>query len=152
MPPATALLDRLNIHGIDGVDVRRQILGIVAQHLKPGSWHKSPTGVGDGAFRRLAAKVDMELLVRVAKADCRGRGGPFDCTAMDWFLERARHLGVQHEAPPPLVLGRHLLVLGVVPGPEMGALLKRVYERQLDGEFTTEDQGIALARALLDAR
>ena len=149
VPPATSLLDRLNIHSLDGVDVRHQILGIVAQHLKPGSWHKAPTGVGDGAFRRLAAKVDMELLARVARADCRGRGGPFDCTAMDWFLERARHLGVQHEAPPPLVLGRHLIDLGVTPGPAMGALLKRVYERQLDGEFTTEDQGVSIARALL---
>ena len=33
--PATALLDRLNVHTIDGFDVRRQVLGIVAHHLKP---------------------------------------------------------------------------------------------------------------------
>ena len=149
VPPATALLDRLNIHTIDGVDVRHQILGIVAQHLKPGAWHKATGGVSDGAFRRLAAKVDMELLARVAKADCRGRGGPFDCTAMDWFLERARGLGVQHEPPQPLVLGRHLIELGVKPGPEMGTLLKQIYERQLDGGFATTEEGVTLARVLL---
>src|SRR5262249_9338999 len=40
VPPATALLDRLNVHTIDGYDVRKQVLGITAQHLKPGSWHK----------------------------------------------------------------------------------------------------------------
>ena len=115
--PARSLLDRLNVNSMDGVDVRGQVLGIVAHHLNPGAWHKSPTGVGDGAFRRLAAKVDMELLARVARADCRGRGGGFDCSAMDWFLERARRLGVEHEAPAPLVMGRHLLALGVAPGP-----------------------------------
>ena len=91
VPPAAALLDRLNVHAIDGYDVRRQVLGLTAQHLKPGSWYKVRDEVGDGAFRRLAHKVDLELLARLAKADCEGRSpGRFDCSAMDWFLDRAR--------------------------------------------------------------
>lgn len=147
--PAAAVLDRLNIHTIDGYDVRRQILGIVAHHLKPGMFRQSPTPVSDGAFRRLAQKVDLELLARVAKSDCLGRGGGFDCSAMDWFLERARELGVQHAPPEPLVKGRHLLALGVTPGPRVGAVLKLIYERQLDGSITTVDEGIALARQIL---
>jgi len=147
--PARSLLDRLNVNSMDGVDVRGQVLGIVAHHLNPGAWHKSPTGVGDGAFRRLAAKVDMELLARVARADCRGRGGGFDCSAMDWFVERARRLGVEHEAPAPLVMGRHLLALGVAPGPRMGEILKAIYEQQRDGTVTTEEEGVAAARAII---
>jgi tRNA nucleotidyltransferase (CCA-adding enzyme) len=146
--PATALLDRLNIHSIDGVDVRRDVLGMVAHHLKPGAWHKAGD-VGDGAFRRLAQKVDLELLGRLAKADCMGRGGGFDCSAMDWFRDRARRLGVEHQPPAPLVLGRHLIALGVEPGPEMGRLLKQIYERQLDGDVVSTEDGIALARELL---
>ena len=70
--PATAFLDRLNVHSLDGYDVRGQVLGIVAQHLKPGMWFKVRDEVGDGAFRRLAQKVDLELLARLAKADCLG--------------------------------------------------------------------------------
>ena len=150
--PANALLDRLNVNAIDGMDVRRVVVGIVSHHLKPGAWHKTRDVVGDGAFRRLAQRVDLELLARVAKADCRGRGGQFDCTAMDWFLDRARQLGVEHRPPAPLVLGRHLLSLGVAPGPEMGGLLKQIYERQLDGEVTTEEEGIAVAKELLARR
>ena len=100
--PTHALLDRLNIHSLDGYDVRRQVVGLVAQHLKPGSWFKVRDEVGDGAFRRLAHKVDLELLARVAKSDCLGREpGHFDCTAMDWFLDRARALGVEHRPPAP---------------------------------------------------
>jgi hypothetical protein len=79
--PATAVLDRLNIHSIDGYDVRKQILGIVAHHLKPGMFRQSKTAVSDGAFRRLAEKVDLELLALVAKSDCLGRTGNFDCSA-----------------------------------------------------------------------
>ena len=151
VPPATAFLDRLNVHTLDGYDVRGQVLGLVAHHLKPGMWRAAPK-VGDGAFRRLARKVDLELLARLAKADCRGRAGEFDCSAMDWFLERARSLGVEHEPPAPILMGRHVLALGVPPGPGVGSILKQVYERQLDGGITTLEEATAAARALLEAR
>ncbi len=68
---------------------------------------------------------------------------------MDWFVERARALGVEHRPPAPLLLGRHLLALGVAPGPRVGRILKRVYERQMDGEVTTVDDAIAAARDIL---
>jgi tRNA nucleotidyltransferase (CCA-adding enzyme) len=147
--PASALLDRLNVNSFDGYDVRRQVLGMVANHLKPGAFYKTRDQIGDGAFRRLAAKVDLELLARVAKADCLGRTGDFDCSAMDWFLDRARALGVQHAPPPPLVLGRHLLALGMKPGPRIGEILRAIYEQQLDGKITTTEEGIELATELV---
>jgi tRNA nucleotidyltransferase (CCA-adding enzyme) len=148
--PTESLLDRLNLHTIDGFDVRQHVIGLVAQHLKPGMFHKAPN-VGDGAFRRLAQKVDLELLARLARADCRGRTGSFDCSAMDWFIERARALGVEHQPPPPLLLGRHLLELGLSPGPRVGEVLKQVYEKQLDGAITSVEEGIAEARRILNA-
>ena len=147
--PAQRFLNRLNIHSFDGYDVRGQVLGLVAHHLKPGMWRAAPK-VGDGAFRRLARKVDLELLARLAQADCRGRTGDFDCSAMDWFLERARSLGVEHAPPAPILMGRHLLTLGVPPGPRIGSILRQVYERQLDGEIATLEEATAAARTLLD--
>jgi tRNA nucleotidyltransferase (CCA-adding enzyme) len=150
--PTAAFLDRLNLHSIDGYDVRRQVLGITAQHLKPGSWFKVRDEVGDGAFRRLAHKVDLELLARVAKSDCEGRvPGQFDCSAMDWFLERARLLGVEHRPAPPILLGRHLLALGLKPGPRIGEILKAVYEQQMDGAITTLDEAIAAAQRTIES-
>ena len=151
VPPTLALLDRLNVHSIGGFDVRGQVVGIVANHLAPNAFFKSKTPVGDGAFRRLAQKVELELLARVAESDCFGRTGDFDCSGMRWFLERARALGVEHAPPEPIVKGRHLLGLGVPPGPGMGKLLKEVYERQLDGRVTTLDEGLAAARELLQS-
>lgn len=148
--PASRFLDRLNVHSLDGYDVRAQVLAITAHHLKPGMWFKTRSEVGDGAFRRLAQKVDLELLARLAKSDCLGRApGAFNCDAMDWFLERARALGVQHEPPTPLLLGRHLIALGMKPGPEMGRVLKAVYEQQLDGTVTALDEAIVAARQLV---
>ena len=150
VPPATAFLDRINVNSIDGFDVRKHVLGIVAYHLNPGMWFKVKQKVGDGAFRRLAQKVDLELLARLAKSDCLGREpGVFNCEAMDWFLERAKSLGVEHRGPQPILLGRHMIELGVAPGPRMGEILKVVFEQQLDGQVTTLDEAIALARTLI---
>ncbi|MCC7124494.1 MAG: HD domain-containing protein [Acidobacteria bacterium] len=147
--PATRILDRLNINTIDGVDARKQILGIVAEHMRPGAFHKVQATITDAAFRRLAQKVDLELLTRVARADCHGRGGPFDCSAMDWFIEKARALGVERKPPAPILLGRHLLALGISPGPKMGEVLRAVYERQLDGAVTTLDEATAEGERVL---
>ena len=130
--------------------MRAQVLGLTAHHLKPGAFHKVRDELTDGAFRRLAQKVDLELLARLARADCRGRTGEFDCSAMDWFIERARALGVEHRPPAPILMGRHLLALGVAPGPQMGEILRAVYEKQLDGAVTTLDEAIAEAQVIVD--
>ena len=149
--PTLSLLDRLNVHTIGGYDVRRQVVGLVAHHLAPNAFYKSKTPVGDGAFRRLAQRVDLELLARLAKSDCLGRTGNFDCSGIDWFLERAHALGVEHAPPEPIVKGRHLLELGLRPGPEIGRILRQVYERQLDGRVTSLDEGLAAAREIIGA-
>jgi tRNA nucleotidyltransferase (CCA-adding enzyme) len=46
-------------------------------------------------------------------------------------------------------MGRHLLTMGISPGPEMGKHLDDCYEAQLDGLFTTLDEGLAYARRIL---
>jgi len=147
--PATAILDRFNIHTLDGIDVRSQVLGLVTEHLRPSAFHKAKDTVRDGAFRRLAARVDLELLTRFARADCHGRAGTFDCSAMDWFIARARSLGVEHRPPAPILMGRHLIAMGLAPGPRMGEILKAVYEQQLDGTVSTLDEAHAAARILI---
>jgi tRNA nucleotidyltransferase (CCA-adding enzyme) len=147
--PATKILDRLNIYTLDGYDVRAQVLGIVTEHLRPSAFHKAKDTVRDGAFRRLAQKVDLELLVRFARSDCHGRTGTFDCSAMDWFLDRARSLGVEHKPPAPILLGRHLMELGVTPGPRMGEILRAVYELQLDGTVASLEDATREARKIV---
>jgi tRNA nucleotidyltransferase (CCA-adding enzyme) len=149
VPLTIAILDRLNIHTLDGYDVRTTTVALVAQHLKPVAFVKSKTKVSDGAYRRLAQKVDLELLAMLARADCQGRAGTFGCEIIDVFLERARALGVEHAAPAPLLLGRHVLALGVAPGPRVGEILRRVYDEQLEGAVTTTEEAISAARALL---
>jgi hypothetical protein len=47
------------------------------------------------------------------------------------------------------VLGRHILAMGVPPGPRVGEILKAIYEKQLDGTVTTLDEGLNVAEGLV---
>src|SRR5439155_173706 len=105
--------------------------------------------VSDGAIRRLAAKCEPGLLYRVARADCLGRTGDFPPVAMEWFLDRVRRLDVAERPPAPLLRGRDVVALGVAPGPEVGRVVREVYERQLDGAVNSADEARAEARKLI---
>ncbi len=131
-------------------DLINQVIPLVLYHLRPRALYDARAS--DSAVRRLARHVTrIDRLVRVARADHAGRPPkPFDgFPAGEWLLERARKLEVEHHAPAPLVMGRHLLDMGVQPGPEMGTLLNECYEAQLDGLITSLDEGLAYAKRQL---
>jgi tRNA nucleotidyltransferase (CCA-adding enzyme) len=150
LEPTAALLDRWNVHTLLGYDVRSQVLALVADHLKPGELYKERARVSDGAIRRLARRCEPDLLYRVARADCLGRRpGTFEPVAMEWFRDKVRELAVEVKAPDPLLRGRDLLEMGLMPGPEIGRILGEVYERQLDGVVTSLEGARDEARKLL---
>jgi hypothetical protein len=69
---------------------------------------------------------------------------------MEWFRERVRQLEVEVRPPEPLLRGRDVLALGLKPGPEVGRVVRAVYERQLDGAVTTLEEARAEARRVLE--
>ena len=159
VPPAESFLDRIKMHTLDGYNVRGQVIALVREHLKPGEFYKKRDEVGEGAFRRLARRCEPDLLYRVAKADSLGRNAEwvprerwYGSEAQEWFIERTRELQVEQRPPDPLLLGRHLLELGVEAGPRMGEITRAVYEMQLDGRVRTLDEAISEARKLIDPR
>ena len=154
--PTLSFLDRLNIHTLDGYDVRAQVVALVRDHLKPGEFFKKQEEVGDGAFRRLARKCELDLLYRVARADSLGRNAEwlprekwFDAAAQEWFIARALELDVQQKPPAPILQGRHLLELGLEPGPRIGVITKAVYEMQLDGRVRDLDSAKEVAKRII---
>jgi tRNA nucleotidyltransferase (CCA-adding enzyme) len=154
--PTLSFLDRLKIFTLDGYDVRAQVAALVRDHLKPGEFYRQREEITEGAFRRLARRCELELLYRVAKADSLGRNAPwvprerwFTADAQEWFIARARELSVEKRPPAPLLMGRHLLEMGLKPSPLVGEITREVYEMQLDGRVRTLEEAKREARALL---
>lgn len=154
--PTVAFLDRLKIFTLDGYDVRSQVVALVQDHLKPGEFYRQRESVTDGAFRRLARRCELDLLYRVARADSLGRNAPwvpperwFDAAAQEWFINRARELSVERSAPAAILMGRHLLEMGLPPSPRVGEIARAVYEMQLDGRVRTLEEARDAARRLI---
>lgn len=139
--PTRTLLTRLSAQQ----DLIERVAALVREHLRPGQLHAARAQVSEAAIRRLATRVDLKALCRVAWADAAGRAEllpePWEPTA--WLLEQAGRLGVREAAPAPFLLGRDALELGMKPGPQVGELLRRAYELQLEG-------GLASRAAALD--
>ena len=146
------LLDRWNVHTLLGYDVRAQVLALVANHLKPGQLYDDRERVSDGAIRRLARKCEPDLLYRVARADCLGRTGDFPPVAMEWFLRQGARARRRASARRSRSCGAATCWRWAWrPGPEVGRIVKAVYERQLDGAVTTLEEARTAAAALLRA-
>jgi tRNA nucleotidyltransferase (CCA-adding enzyme) len=151
-------------HESIGVDFARRFLGrmtdeakLIEEVVPLVAGHPAPVRLfaakaGDAAIRRLARRVGrIDRLVRVSRADQRGRPplllDRFE--AGDWLLERARALSIETEPPKPLLMGRHLIELGLEPGPDFGRVLEACFARQIEGEFDTLEAGLECARTII---
>jgi tRNA nucleotidyltransferase (CCA-adding enzyme) len=147
--PTRSFLDRLTREAA----LVELVVTFVREHLKPALLYKARAEVKPSAIRRLALRVDIEKLVRVARADHFGRTTP-DALARqfpagEWLLEQSRQLNVLAEKPKPFLTGKFLLSLGMKPGPEVGRLIAESFELQLEGELEDTAAAEAWARARL---
>ncbi len=101
-------------------DVVEGVSALVAHRRKPAHFDEGDVAPRDyrGLSRELAASgVSLELLARLS-------GSVDPDRAVKRFLERARELGVDRNAPADVVRGRHLVARGFEPGPRLGAILE----------------------------
>lgn len=133
-------------------DLIEAIVPLIGNHLRPVEFFKS--NAGDSAIRRLAHKVKrIDRLVRVASADEQGRPPrPHNLAAINWLLSRANNLKVKDSAPEPLILGRHLIDIGLKPGKYFGEFLSQCYDAQLEGLFFDLKGGRKYAANLLEKK
>ena len=134
---------------------------LVGEHMRP--FHlmgAARRGVfTERAVRRLleAAGGDLPGFFALAMADTlAGRGPLRPADAEERLLDLYEKVACLRDqrlaealAAPPLLNGRDILDrLGVKPGPEVGRLLKKVREAQLDNEVKTFQEALDLARSL----
>jgi tRNA nucleotidyltransferase/poly(A) polymerase len=148
------VLARFRLFSWRGVNLRKMVPLLIRTHHRLSELWLNRKSVTKRAFNRLAAEIqgEIELLVYLDAADRAGRKERL-VKSLDrqgkWLLHKFEELNVSRESIRPLVRGRDLIELGVVPGPAMGKLLKRLYEMQLDNVFETKTQGRRAAERLL---
>ena len=145
--PTRSFLDRITRQK----QLIEDVVSLVKAHMQTSMLFKNHAGLP--AIRRLAMRARIDRLVRVTRADMRGTPPILhDETPCDWLLEKAHELAVQAEAPKPIILGRHLIQLGMKPCRDFSPLLDHLFELQLDGAFHDEASGIELAKKLMSEK
>jgi tRNA nucleotidyltransferase (CCA-adding enzyme) len=114
--------------------IRERVVPLVTNHLA----HLNR--FTERIVRRLAKRLEPETIERLAIvmiADAFGRppSPQFVPENVHELLEMADALQVQSSAPKPILLGRHLIELGMRPGREFGVILEAAFDAQLEGSF-----------------
>ncbi len=149
------IFNRFRIFSWNGYNLRKMVLALIRCHHRVSELWQNRDVITKKAFNRLAADVsgEIELLVCLDAAD-RGGRRETPIRGMDregkWILEKFKELNVSKETIKPLIMGRDLIKLGVSPGPQMGKILKKLYQHQLDNDFETKKEGMKLAKKIIE--
>lgn len=145
---------RLKIHSWNGYDLRKTVLDLIRCHHRASELWQNRSVITKKAFNRLAADVEgeIELLIYLDAADRAGRDET-PAKQLDeqstWLLNKFKEMNVTKESIKPLIMGRDLIKLGIEPGPDMGKILKKLYEMQLDNQFEDRESGFKAAGAVV---
>jgi tRNA nucleotidyltransferase (CCA-adding enzyme) len=127
--------------GFDPADVEA-VVNLVENHMV------DLADCSEAGLRRIDKRVqDIQRLIRLREADSWGRGvipAKKKQEKVRQVLDRLQQMRVRDEQPVPLVMGRHLIALGVPPGREMGDILQKLFDLQLAGKFSTVEDGLAI--------
>lgn len=103
----------------------------------------------DAEIRRLSVELSgLRLYIAFLQSDSR-----YDANLRGSFAQafrnRAQELGVYESAPAAYLTGKMLMDLGVKPGKQMGELIKKSFELQLDGKILNAEEAKSWAQAEL---
>lgn len=122
-------------------EVTESVVSLAVHHMRPYDLKRE---LHKKQLRRLALKVNIEDLLVVHIADMAGR--PTDTSHVERIVTMWQE--IKNEIKP-FVTGKHLIELGMKPSPEFGVILKAVFEAQLDGAFSTVEEGVVFTREML---
>jgi tRNA nucleotidyltransferase (CCA-adding enzyme) len=114
--------------------VQNRVIPLVVNHLV----HFQT--LTDRTVRRLARRLEPENIANlclIITADSMGRppSPAVEPESARLLLAKAHELSVQAKPPEPILMGRHLLDLGLSPGKDIGVITRQAYEAQLEGTF-----------------
>lgn len=128
-----------------------RILPLIHYHGSPRKLYRSCAD--ESEILRLSTHVSIEDLILVARADYFGREfkgeRPETFEAGEWLSDRATALGVLNDPPEPLLQGRDLIALGLIPSTRFKAILEDAYNAQLQQLFLTYEDAIEWLKGYL---
>ncbi len=130
---AVGIMKRLRYpnHVIDAVEAG------VANHMI----FKDVQQMRTAKLKRFMARETFPDEMELHRVDCSSSHGMLD--NYEFLREKAAEFASEPLIPPRLVTGHDLMERGWKPGPEMGELLTRIQDLQLEGSLSTREEALA---------
>lgn len=124
-------------------DLTETVVNLTKYHMSPFELKKN---LHKASVRRLALKVDIEDLMVIHLADLKGRYDYRDTSHIERIITVFEE--VRNEIKP-FIMGRDLINFGLNPSKEFGAILKTIFEAQIEGVFTDRENGLIFTENML---
>jgi tRNA nucleotidyltransferase (CCA-adding enzyme) len=96
------------------------------------------------SLSRCSLKADGLKLPAILKSAIEN-----DAKLYENALKIGKEMGIWEEAPEPFLTGKMLLDMGFKQGPYIGEIIKRVFEKQLEGEVRSKEDAEKMAKEFL---
>ncbi len=116
--------------------VRNHMRFIDVQRMRPST------------LRKLVGAPTFPIELELHRLDCRASHG--DISNYEFLVEFQEKIAAEPVLPPPWLAGRDIIALGVEEGPEIGRLLQKAYDAQLDSKFENRTVLLQWIQGLLD--
>ncbi len=127
-------------------ETAERVAWLVRHHLR----HRDALAMARSTLRRLLAAPDIDALLKLARIDVLAGSG--DLSTVEFCALELEALGEVGRRLDPLLRGKDLLEMGYAPGPEIGRILARVLDEQLEGRLASVEEARAWVRASLSRR
>lgn len=160
-PPTFRVADRIRFdgHAEVGAEMTRhmltrlrfsneaceQVTSLVANHMR----FKDVRNMRTSTLKRFLCLPHFEEHLELHRLDCLASNGYTE--AYQFMKRKQAEFREEELRPRKLLTGRDLIAEGFRPGPPFSAALDAVETAQLEGEISTREQALAIARRVLTA-
>jgi tRNA nucleotidyltransferase (CCA-adding enzyme) len=145
VPVAEAFMRRIT----DWEELIQAVLPMVGEHMFTCNFNKQQ--MTRRGIRRLARRCySIDLLCYVIQCDKEGRPPMIpDLSDVGDLRAKAQEYDVYASPPVPIMMGRHLIEMGLEPGPQFGYILNQCQVAEDDGVITDVETGKHFVERLL---
>jgi len=148
---------RFNLHEKVGADMtaricdrlktsnaeKDRIVWLVLKHL----YFKDAQKMRLSKLKRLLAEEGYPELAELCRIDALASSG--DLSDYHYCQEMFSKLSHEEVKPKPLITGHDLIAMGLKPGPVFKDILTKIEDEQLEGNLTTKEAAIEMAKSLI---
>jgi poly(A) polymerase len=129
---ATTILRRLKYPN----KIIEEVTEMVDNHMT----FKDVQKMREAKLKRFMARSTFEDETELHRVDCLGSWGGLD--NYDFLNQKRAEFDNEPIIPPPLLTGNDLIEIGWNPGPELGKILTKVQDLQLEGSLSTKVEAL----------